>query len=87
MRNLGGALEGTFHVFCPTPSNRWKLNKSAPENQGRARSASEEAGLYWVFREVGPLAGMAAGRDPGLGKVTDGRACVPMVALLRIRVS
>lgn len=50
-------------------------------------SAAEEAGLYWVFREVGPLAGMAAGRDPGLGKVTDRGACMPTVALLRMRAS
>lgn len=43
------------------PSNRWKLNKSAPKNHGGVGSVAEEAGLYWVFREVGPLAGMAAG--------------------------
>lgn len=50
-------------------------------------SAAEEASRYCVFREAGPLAGMAAGGDPGLGEVTDRGSCVLMVALLRIRAS
>lgn len=68
----------------PHPSNRWKLNKSAPKNDGGVASAVEEAGLYWVFREVGLLAGTAAGGDPGLGEVADRGACVPTVAWLRM---
>lgn len=63
----GGAENETLEDASPLPpSNRCKLNKSAPRNQGGVGSAAKESGLCWVFREVGTLAVRSAGGDPGL---------------------
>lgn len=38
-------------------------------------SAAKESGLCWVFKELGTLAAMAAGGNPGLGEGTEEEVC------------